>query len=138
MLKYLYIGKAHDTRKSKSSWETALTKLSPEEQQAFGFGGTEKLDILEAVLTATREKRDICRQKQWKYTWKGETIILRDIADKILVWVDKFKSIGDVAVSFDPNHAALPWSAFRFILQVFSLFDILSYMRSINQERRWL
>ncbi|RPB09958.1 hypothetical protein P167DRAFT_576825 [Morchella conica CCBAS932] len=90
-------------KKSKSSWETALTKLSPEEQQAFGFGGTEKLDILEAVLTATREKRDICRQKQWKYTWKGETIILRDIADKILVWVDKFKSIGDAKQYYSKN-----------------------------------
>ncbi|KAH8147134.1 uncharacterized protein LAJ45_08934 [Morchella importuna] len=66
----------------------------------------------------TADKIITRRTASWKYTWKGETIILRDIADKILVWVDKFKSIGDVAVSFDPNHAALPWSAFRFILQM--------------------
>jgi hypothetical protein len=121
------VDKAHNTSKSESTWGAALAKLSPEEQEAFGVGGTEKLDILEAVLAATREKKDICRQKQWKYTWKGESIILRDIADKILVWVDKFKSIGDVVVSFDPNHAALPWGAFRFILQVCSLFDTVNH-----------
>ncbi|KAJ0134283.1 NADH-cytochrome b5 reductase 1 [Fusarium oxysporum f. sp. albedinis] len=46
----------------------------------------------------------------------------------------KFKGIGDVVSSFDPVHAALPWAAFRFVLQAIvagkeyedSLFDILA------------
>lgn len=37
------------------------------------------------------------------------------------VVVNKFVSVGDVAVSFDPVHAALPWAAVRFILVVGSL-----------------
>lgn len=32
--------------------------------------------------------------------------------------VNKFVSVGDVAVNFDPVHAALPWAAVRFILVV--------------------
>jgi hypothetical protein len=32
--------------------------------------------------------------------------------------LNKFLAIGDVAVSFDPIHAALPWAAVRFILVV--------------------
>ncbi|CAG9956002.1 unnamed protein product [Clonostachys rosea f. rosea IK726] len=28
----------------------------------------------------------------------------------------KFKEVGDIAVNFDPVHAALPWAAFRFLL----------------------
>ncbi|KAF8247663.1 hypothetical protein K440DRAFT_289711, partial [Wilcoxina mikolae CBS 423.85] len=53
----------------------------------------------------------------WTYSWKGETIVLRDVADKILAWVTKFQQIGDIAVQYDPTHAALPWAAFRFVLQ---------------------
>jgi hypothetical protein len=42
----------------------------------------------------------------------------RKCFDKIIQWLDKFKGIGDVVSSFDPVHAALPWAAFRFVLQV--------------------
>jgi hypothetical protein len=36
----------------------------------------------------------------------------------MLSFIDKFKEAGDVAVSFDPVHAALPWAGIRFVLQV--------------------
>jgi hypothetical protein len=45
-------------------------------------------------------------------------IILRDVAEKIVFWLDKFKEVGDVAVNFDPVHAALPWAGVRLLLQV--------------------
>lgn len=32
--------------------------------------------------------------------------------------VNKFKEIGDVAVQYDPSHAALPWVGVRMVLQV--------------------
>ena len=47
-------------------------------------------------------------------------IDLRDRADKILEWVEKFKQIGDIAVQYDPVHAALPWAGIRFLLQVWT------------------
>lgn len=102
-------------------WEAALATLSPGDQQALNLSSLDKLGALDQVLEATKKKMEICRQKQWKYTWKGEAIVLRDVADKLLAWVDKFKAIGDVVVSFDPTHAALPWAGFRFLLQVSSL-----------------
>lgn len=40
--------------------------------------------------------------------------------EKIIVWVDKFKEIGDNVVAYDPAHAALPWAGVRFLLQVSS------------------
>lgn len=110
-----------DCFNNSNPWEIALVKLSVEDQRILSLSSLDKLDALDHILEATKEKRDICRQKQWKYTWKGETIILRDVADKILAWVDKFKAIGDVAVNFDPTHAALPWAGFRFLLRVSSL-----------------
>jgi hypothetical protein len=43
---------------------------------------------------------------------------LRKYFDRMVHCLNKFKAIGDVASSFDPVHAALPWAAFRFVLQV--------------------
>ncbi|KAI0162220.1 hypothetical protein GGR57DRAFT_517591 [Xylariaceae sp. FL1272] len=35
----------------------------------------------------------------------------------ILIWLNKFKEIGDIIIQYDPTHAALPWAAVLFILQ---------------------
>jgi hypothetical protein len=56
-----------------------------------------------------------------KVKFRGKEIIVRDVADKILVWIEKFKKIGDIAVQHDSGLAALPWAAVRFVLQVCSL-----------------
>jgi hypothetical protein len=37
---------------------------------------------------------------------------------KVAKWADRFKEIGDIAVQYDPAHAALPWAGVRFLLQV--------------------
>lgn len=56
---------------------------------------------------------------RWKYTRKsGETVIIRDVLEKFLRWLDMFKGIGDVAIQYDPTHATLPWAGIRLILQV--------------------
>lgn len=59
-----------------------------------------------------------CRARGWTLSRNGETIKLRDITDKIIHWIDAFKEIGDGAAQLDPLHAALPWAAFRFLLEV--------------------
>ena len=35
-----------------------------------------------------------------------------------LVWIGRFKEIGDIAIQYVPVHAALPWAGVRFLLQV--------------------
>jgi hypothetical protein len=37
---------------------------------------------------------------------------------RIITCLRRFKEVGDIAVSFDPTHAALPWAAVRFVLEV--------------------
>ena len=54
----------------------------------------------------------------WKFQFKGEEIVMRDIGMKILHWIDTFKQIGDIIVQYDRGHAALPWAGFRFLLKV--------------------
>ena len=75
--------------------------------------------ILAALLRTAEEKKQICLCRRWKYKKSnGEEIILRDLMEKIIVWVDRFKQIGDNVVQYDPVHAALPWAGVRLILQV--------------------
>lgn len=58
-------------------------------------------------------------RKRWKYTKpNGDTIIVRDVLEKIVRWIEKFKDTGDIIVQYDPSHAALPWAAVRFLLQI--------------------
>ena len=80
----------------------------------------DKLAVLDDIRKAVQEKRELCTQKCWTLYKKsnGETVKLRDQIEKVVVWVDKFKTIGDSVIAYDPAHAALPWAAVRFFLQV--------------------
>jgi hypothetical protein len=41
-----------------------------------------------------------------KFTLGGKTYIVRDLAEKVLSWVDFFKAIGDIVVQYDPGFPA--------------------------------
>ncbi|KAF4974626.1 hypothetical protein FZEAL_8485 [Fusarium zealandicum] len=62
------------------------------------------------------EKQQTAEARAWKFDFNGRQVILRDVAGKIITWLDRMKAVGDVAVNFDPVHAALPWAAVRFVL----------------------
>lgn len=100
-------------------WGLALEGLSSEDKEAISrIKSDSKLDILRHLQAAAVKKQKECENKRWKFNLNGRQIILRDVAGKILVWIDKFKQIGDVVVNFDPVHAALPWAGVRFLLEV--------------------
>ena len=69
------------------------------------------LHVVEAQQVSYRANRVTIKGR------KGERIVLSDIFAKITEWVKTFVAVGDVAVQYDPGHAALPWAAVRFILQ---------------------
>ncbi|KAF8535473.1 hypothetical protein BDD12DRAFT_892728 [Trichophaea hybrida] len=104
-------------------WIQAFNQLSSAESAALApfYLDADSRDIL-SILESIQKEMDramACkRDKGWTVKWRGEDIVLRDIAMKIMQWVDKFKQIGDIIVQYDPGHAALPWAAFRFLLQV--------------------
>lgn len=100
-------------------WGLAIGKLSEESKFAISsIKSDSKLDILQHLRAAATEKQKDCEDKRWKYELNGRQIILRDVAGKIIVWIDKFKEIGDIAVNFDPVHASFPRAGIRFLLQV--------------------
>lgn len=66
-------------------------------------------DDIDRIIKQTREKQKEHEKSSHRF---------KKYFDKIIHWLDTFKGIGDVISSFDPVHAALPWAAFRFALQV--------------------
>lgn len=73
---------------------------------------------LDSLHKAVEAKRETCEKKRWVFNLNGQTMELSKLADKACVWLDKFKSIGDIVVNVDPLHAGVPWAAIRLFLQV--------------------
>jgi hypothetical protein len=128
-------------RSSESLWQEAVKSLSVEDRQYIKVSRPEKIDILSDLLSAAEKKRQLCLDKRWRFSRNGEQIILRDLCEKIVVWVNKFKEIGDVAAQCDPCHASLPWAALRLILQASrkgftEVSEQLTSLRCLSMTRR--
>ena len=70
------------------------------------------------AFTAAKEKQRYCIEKRWKFTFGGRTVDLKEEADKLVGWVDRFKAVGDIVANVDPMHVGLPWAGIRLLLEV--------------------
>lgn len=103
---------------SPSLWQRAWDGLDDRLKAGVNLRAGRR-DIVEAVLGTAEEKKQLCLQKRWRIKKpNGEDIIVRDILEKIIVWLNKFKVIGDVAAQFDPTYTSLAWAGVSFVLQV--------------------
>ena len=96
--------------------------LSPQDQdtirQHIVPNATDVDAVVQQALTAARQKQAICQAKRRTFTFRGHTVVLREKADKIVKWLDRFKQVGDVASNADPVHVGLPWAGIRLLLEV--------------------
>ena len=107
------------TTQTKDLWAIAIAKVGDDDQAQLDIHRTEKIAVLDDILSLVKVKQNICMQKRWKFKKSsGESLVVRDLVDKIAVWVGKFVKVGDSAAQYDPTHAALPWAAVRFLLQI--------------------
>ncbi|KAK8088520.1 hypothetical protein PG997_003481 [Apiospora hydei] len=108
---------------SDSKWAQAVQSLSDDDREQFGIAqpssGQDPLGILEDILAATEAKKEESLNKRWKVTVKGRTIIIRDVLEKMTLWVNNrnLKAIGSLALQYDPTGAALPWAAIKLFMQ---------------------
>lgn len=104
---------------SPNLWDLAVRSLNDELRQLIDFGLIDSLQALREVARLAEEKKNQSIRSRLKIRRKsGENIILRDVFEKIVKYVQKFKEIGDVAVQYDTAHASLPWAGVRLLLQV--------------------
>nr|XP_001391675.2 hypothetical protein ANI_1_1862064 [Aspergillus niger CBS 513.88] len=106
-----------------SLWARALSALPDKDQRMFRTSGTASAPVsktLADIITAIETQRDRCKRHKWStISIGGKELIIRDVCAKIAACVNKFASVVDVVVSYDPVHAALPWAGVRFVLQLF-------------------
>ena len=102
-------------------WNQAYNELPSEYKQDLESvdntdgGKPEKLDALVELAMEAKKKNT---ESQWKLKLGGKEINVREKAEKLVGWIEKFKEVVDIAVQYDPVHAALPWAGVRFILIV--------------------
>jgi hypothetical protein len=103
---------------SSDLWLQAIEKLSAEDKANLNFN-YDKLKVLTQLKDETIEAQQRCEEKRLHFKRKnGEKVILRDVFGKVVKWIDLFREVGDIAVQYDPGHAALPWALLRFLIQV--------------------
>ncbi|KAI9856843.1 MAG: hypothetical protein M1824_005216 [Vezdaea acicularis] len=103
-------------RQASSLWQKAFATLCKEDRESL-YVNEPPLQVLESLVDVVKQKEQLCLDKRWKYRKNGQDIIIRDKLEKITTWVSKFVAVCDVAVQYDPAHAALPWAGIRFLLQ---------------------
>lgn len=115
------VSTAGQPRRGVDPWQKAFNCLDPDLKTALDSVRTRKLDVVSAVLRAADDKRQLCIRKQWRFTApNGRVVVVRDVLEKVVSWINRYKAVGDVASQYDPVNAALPWAAFRFLLDVAS------------------
>ena len=102
--------------------EEALKRLSDGDratlQEHICQTATDVSSSLEQALFAAKEKQRYCVEKRWTFTVKGRKVVLKEKADKIVRWLDRFAKVGDVVANVDPVHVGLPWAGIRLLLEV--------------------
>lgn len=111
-------------------WEDAISKILDSHADSKlvavvkEFRTSNVLSPNDTVNTiATMIKQDLEREVESQDAVQG---FIRESIDQTVSTINKFLAVGDVAASFDPVHAALPWAAVRFVLVVsFSCLSLL-------------
>lgn len=105
-------------------WQEAWDSLPHSDRQLIetvtqNSGSNERIfSDLERI--AHQRKQDL-HDRNWddKNQLAGKDAVRVQVAiSRIITCLRRFKEVGDIAVNFDPAHAALPWAAFRFVLEV--------------------
>ncbi|KAF5876990.1 putative ankyrin repeat protein [Botrytis fragariae] len=109
---------AHVRIQSEDLWNEALKKVQFTNTSALVAAGLDRRQILVEILELVQKQELKAQERKWKWKKKnGQVIIIRDIFVKLAIWMEKFKSVGDILVQYDPIHASLPWAVVRFLLQ---------------------
>ncbi|KAG4442329.1 hypothetical protein IFR05_002180 [Cadophora sp. M221] len=115
-----------DGAQNNDLWARRVEKPRPEDKTTINFSFN-KLSILSDLKVETEAAQLKCEERRLGLRRQnGEKVILRDVLGKVAKWITLFREVGDVVVSYDPGHAALPWALVRFVLQA-SIGDLEKY-----------
>jgi len=93
----------------------SLAELEGEEDAEMEGDLLERIEFIKSLVTIQRWK---CEENRWKFKLNNRTIILRDVAMRIITVLEKFASVGDSIAQWDTAHLSLPWAGIRFLIVV--------------------
>ncbi len=103
-------------------FDDVLKRLSDDDRailQDYILNNASDIDLaLEQALAAAKEKQRCCIEKRWTFTFTGRAVDVKEEADKVVGWLDRFKAVGDIVANVDPMHVGLPWAGIRLLLEV--------------------
>lgn len=92
-------------------YESILTK----EQGAVDQSAVEAEKLMSGIVA---QKLQEMKSREWELKWRGESVQIRAVVDRIVKVVEVFKDLGTPAAAFDPIHAGLPWAGVCVLLSV--------------------
>jgi len=112
---------AHIPSGCNDLWTKVYNNLPDEIKQQLGLnklGPADQLQTLQHVLQTAVQAKEANIAKRLKFKCGDKEVDVQETADRLVGWITKFKEVGDIAVQYDPVHAALPWAGVRYILLV--------------------
>jgi hypothetical protein len=85
---------------------------------------------IQDLLVITKKRQKECEENFWKFSIRGDEIIIRNYAVKIIAGLEK---VGDVVMPFVPQ-ASLPWSLVKQIMQVCFVFLESAFPRLFSYQ----
>lgn len=113
---------------STSLLDDALKRLSDRDRATLREYLLTSNDVdlaLTQALDAAKKKQQSYTNTKWTFTFAGKKVTLKEDADKVVYWLNRFKDIGDIAASVDPVHVGLPWAGIRLLLEVSGVFTMV-------------
>lgn len=100
-------------------WDIARKRLTNTEEAQLTKAAVDNNPLSQQLLELVQGKQQKCMDRKWKFRRSnGEVVVIRDVFEKVVRWLQRFKEVGDVATQYDPAHAAIPWAGVRMLLQI--------------------
>ena len=93
----------------------------------------DRKSVVDMVQTEKQRRED----EQWKFKINGKEVIVREVFEKTLTWLQKLEVVGEATVEHAPVNASLPWAGFRALLKV-KQFSCFSFNNSTHVISRVL
>lgn len=91
-------------------WRQAAAEIDWKPPPNLHLNTSDTLGLLDSLYWEAHERmiQEENNRRKWRLRG-GKEISFRGIWSKVLEWVKKFQTIGDIAVQADAGYASLPW-----------------------------
>ena len=91
-------------------WHEAAVSIKWKCPNGLDIDTTDTMGLLNSLHEEALQRTNKVQAKQHKWRRRnGKDVTFRDIWGKVLEWVKKFQTIGDIAIQADAGYASLPW-----------------------------